>query len=53
MCKTLQKSKNEPVVDSSKEKEKGSMAGMISQMLLLYLFFFSFTDRSFKLQKAK
>lgn len=50
MCKTLQKSKNEPVVDSSKGKEKGSMAGMNSQVLLLYPFFY-FTDRSFKLQK--
>lgn len=55
MCKTLQQSKNEPVVHNGKEKEKGGMeGGDFSNVIMQYFFFFFFFyRRGFKVWKNR
>lgn len=55
MCKTLQQSKNEPVVHNGKEKEKGGMeGGDFSNVIMQYFFFFfSFTEGVLKCERIE
>lgn len=55
MCKTLQQSKNEPVVHNGKEKEKDGMeGGDFSNVIMQYFFFFfSFTEGVLKCERIE